>query len=308
MVQIHRIHEKSVDLSAAIKRHSADETVIYKTVAGEDIRLGLYYPPGYHNSKRYPVFAFIHGGGWASHKIFPDQTHWAGDHLGFLARHYAMQGFVSVSIDYRLLQERGQKEGYQLIDLYEDCADAVMYLKENADHYGLAFDRSVLLGESAGGYLAAALATFTYRQRPIFTKNILVNPITDLFDSRWNMSVPRCSNHEMLAGKTPAETALFLSPALQISDAVSSVILIHGTEDTVVHPRHVQAFYDEMRLHGRPCELHWIRDTGHAFLLAEYMLEKQGSLSAATRALEIIDCYVQDYRGNANGRKKNETV
>ncbi len=295
MVQLHELHECKIDLTDCIRAHSADEMVIYKQVNGEPISLGLYYPEQYAPMNNYPVFVMIHGGGWASHKIFPDQSHWAGDHLGFLARYYANKGFVAASIDYRLLRENGQMEDYGLIELYEDCFDAVDYLQKNADRYGLDFSRSVLLGESAGGHLAAALATFTYKSEPVFQKNILVNAITDLFDSRWHKAVPRNSKHPAVQEMSVAEVARFLSPALQISDAVNSVLLLHGAEDITVHPRHSQAFYDEMRLHGKACELHWIKDTQHAFLLAEYMQEKQESLLAAKLAIHIINSYIEDY-------------
>ena len=289
MVYYHPLTEKKTDSSDCIKSHSGDETVAYKTVEGRPLYLSMYYPTDYNPKTKYPVFVFVHGGGWAGRRIFSDQEHWAGDHLGFLARYYAKKGYVSVSIDYRLMQENGQKDGYQLIDLYEDCADAVAYLKENAEKYGLDFEQSGLLGESAGGYLAAALATFTYRDQPVFQKAILVNAITDLLDSQWNQRVPRESAHPMLKGKSELETAYLLSPVYQIDHCTPRTLLLHGTEDSVVRLRHSRSFYDEMCLHKREAELHLIGDTEHAFLLAEYQMEKMKSLSAAAMAIEIMD-------------------
>lgn len=289
MVYYHPLIEKKQDFSDCIRDHSGDETVVYKTVEGTPLHLSLYYPPDYQKEEKYPVFVFVHGGGWAGRRIFSDQEDWAGDHLGFLARYYAKKGYVSVSIDYRMMQENGQKDGYQLIDLYEDCSDAVAYLRKHKEKYGLDFEKSVLLGESAGGYLAATLAAFPYLKQSAFQKVILVNSITDLLDSQWNQRVPAKSANPLLMGRSRLEMAYLLSPIYHISNLTPQVLLLHGTEDTVVRLRHSRSFYDEMCLHKRDAQLHLISDTEHAFLLAEYQLEKGKSLSAAAIAVEIID-------------------
>ena len=293
MVFYHSLVEKELDLADCIQSHSGDETVAYKTVDGQPVCLSLYYPKAYCRKKRYPVFLLVHGGGWASHTVFPDQGSWAGDHLGFLARYYAGKGYVSVSIDYRLMQENGQKDGFGLIELYEDCVDAILYLKENEGRYGLDLERSVLLGESAGGYLAAALATLPYRAHPAFSRVILVNAITDLLDSKWNGRVPAESSHPLLKGRSRVETGYLLSPVYHIFDKTPKTLLLHGTEDSVVMPRHAQSFYDEMRLHGREAELHWIGGTEHAFFLAEYQLGKQAPLFAAAMGIEMINAWLK---------------
>lgn len=293
MKKFHNIVESDIDFSSCIERHSGDEMAFYKEVSGIPIPLVFYYPKDYNSSKKYPVFVFIHGGGWHSHKIFHDQNGWQGDYLGFLARYYADKGFVSVSIDYRLMEAGGQKEHFQLIDLYEDCEDAVTYLVSNSEKYGLDFARSIVLGESAGGYLAAAIATFTYRHQPIFSHAVLVNAITDLLDSQWNEYVPRISSHPLLNNKTEVEKAYFLSPLYHISDAIPQILFIHGTEDSVVRPRHAQSFYDEMMIRQKKCELHWIEKTEHAFLLAEYMMEQKKSYTAAKIGVSIINHWLK---------------
>ncbi len=285
----HSLNGVEYDFSKYIARHSGDKIVTYKTVAGQSVNLSFYYPSKYSTEEKYPVFVFIHGGGWSTHRIFDDQKEWSGDYLGFLARYYAEKGYIAVSIDYRLLQENGQTDGFGLIDLYEDCVEAVCYLKKHENEYGLDFSQSVLLGESAGGYLAGALATFHYRTCPRFSKVILVNAITNLLDSRWGLRVPKNSKHPLLAGKTKTESAVMLSPVYQICDRTPQVLLLHGTEDIAVHPGHSQIFRDEMLLKEKIVELHWIENTEHAFLLAEYKMECGVSLEATSIAVDIID-------------------
>ncbi len=286
----HVLDETSMDFSEYIVKHSGDENIPYKTVEGNSLNMSLYYPADYDRNNKYPVFLFVHGGGWTSHAVFPDQSEWSGDYLGFLARYYAERGYVSVSIDYRLMQDNGQKEEYGLINLYQDCIDAICYLKKNENKYGLDFSNAVLLGESAGGYLAGAIATLSYLACPVeFRQLILVNAITDLFDAKWGARVPEESSHSFLRDLSVAERMHMLSPVWQISEKIPKTLLLHGLKDCTVHPEHSQKFYDEMNRYGGDVALHWIAETEHAFLLAEYMIEKEQSLVATSIAVKVID-------------------
>ncbi len=80
-----------------------------------------------------------------------------------------------------------------------------------------------------------------------------------------------------------------LSPAYQTTEDTPDTLLIHGIEDTIVHPSHSQLFYDEMRLKGKKVELHLIEDTQHAFLLAEYVENNPTARRATGLDVEIID-------------------
>lgn len=284
MLYFHKLEAIDIDLTAAVLGHSADETVVYKDVNGSPICLGYYFPKDFDRTMKYPAFILIHGGGWESHKIFADQSHWQGDYLGFLARYYADKGMVCVSVDYRLASECGQAAGYEIIDCYEDCCDAVDYVLAHADRYGVDTGKLYLLGESAGGHLAGAVATFHYDRRYRFGKVFLVNPITHLED-RWKAYVPRESAHPRLKGLTLEERSRFLSPLYQLSEDMSDTVLIHGESDAVVAPEHSKRFYERMKGLSKSCELHVIENTDHAFLLAEYY----NGLAACDIALNIID-------------------
>lgn len=289
MIYYEHLKPAEIDLTESIKNHSGDKTFAYKQVEGKDINMSMYFPKDYNPKNKYPVFVLVHGGGWASHKIFEDQTEWSGDYLGFLARYYSNKGFVSVSIDYRLMQEDGQKSGYELIDLYEDCDEAVKYLVNNSERFGLDFENSVLLGESAGGYLAGALANLTYKGATVFKKAILVNAILDMYDSHWNKRLKENSEHVMLKGKSRLEITNFMSVIHNISNSSPKTLLLHGADDTVVRTYHSHYYNDEMEFYKKEVELHYIEKTSHAFLLAEYMLDKDIPLDATSLAIEIIN-------------------
>ena len=281
----HELKEVNIDLTQAIAEHSADECVAYKTVAGEPIYMGYYFPKDYRKTTKYPAFVFVHGGGFASHKIFEEQSHWMGDFLGYLARYYANQGFVSISIDYRLASRDGQEKQFQIIDCYEDCCDAMDYILLHADEYGIDDNLIYLLGESAGGYLAGAMATFHYERRYAFRKIFLINAITDVLNTNWNKRVPRGSTHYALEKLNMQDRARFLSPLYQVDEQIGDVILIHGEQDSCVMLEDSENFYQRLRELSKKCELHIIKNTRHAFLLAEHT----DNLKACKIGIEIIN-------------------
>ncbi len=293
MEYTHEAQSGLMDLNPYISRHSADEVFAYKEFDGQKLLLGLYYPRDYAPHERsYPVFVLVHGGGWAGRKIFSDQADWAGDYLGYLARYYAEQGFVAASIDYRLLRDNGQAAGYELGDLCGDCQDAVDWLRERSAQYGLDFSRSVVLGESAGGHLAGMLATYDPKGKPVFSRAILVNAITDLFDPVWSSRVAQKSASEKTRAMSLMERSAFLSPVAHVSGQTCPVMLIHGAADSVVDPEHSASFYCRMQACQRPAELHWIADTNHAFLLAEYADERGVSRAAAETTIQLMQDFV----------------
>ena len=288
MEYFHKLEDLNLNLRSCIRRHCADETVIYKTLENQPLYIGLFFPEDYNRNKRYPLFVLIHGGGWTSKKVFADQTHWQGDYLGFLARYYADRGFVAASIDYRLAGNRGQAHGRGIIDCYEDCCDALDYLEQHSEEYGIDFRALYLLGESAGGHLAGAVATFRYDRHYEFRRVFLINPITDMLDKKWVEYVPYESTHWAMRNLSHEERAVFLSPLHQVNAHTAPVVLVHGQDDTVVDPAHATLFCEKMYRFRHNCDLHILENTHHAFLLAEYTKEQQ----ACKTAITIIDSYL----------------
>lgn len=285
MKTIHKLRETDIKLENAISHHSADKCIAYKTVHDEPVYLGYYFPKDYDSGKTYPTFLLIHGGGWAGHTVFEDQLQWQGDHLGYLARYYADKGFVCVSIDYRLTRDNGQEQDYGILECYEDCCDAVDYVLKHAKEYGTDTSNLYLLGESAGGHLAGAVATFHYDRQYAFRKVFLINPITDLHDEKWKKMVPKQSTHEKLEHLSYNERIEFLSPLCQVDEHIGNVVLIHGEADEFVSLENSTLFYREMCHLSKECDLHIMEKTNHAFLLAEYY---EYGLEACKMAIEII--------------------
>lgn len=275
-LSIHRAEEAlPLPLASCFRHHSGDETVCFKRIRGVSISLSLFFPPAYSGGEgRFPLLVLIHGGGWKSRKIFPDQPAWAGDYLGYLARYYAGQGFVAASLDYRLLSG----EASRLLDLCGDCMDALRFLREKAERYRLDLGRAFLLGESAGGYLAAATLTLPPRRLPFpFRGAVLANPITDLSDPQWRQSA--------FPDRPEA-----LSPLHHPLTGLCPLLLLHGTADRTVSPVHSEKFFQKAAQSGTAAALHLFEGERHAFLLPEYTQNP----AAASAAIRVIDGFLPE--------------
>ena len=114
----------------------------YARYGDREMQLDLYRPAD--AKKPLPAIVCIHGGGW-----------FKGDRskMTALAEALAKRGFVTVSISYRLSGEA------RFPAAIEDCKAAVRWLRANAEAQGIDPKAIGVTGLSAGGHLAALLAT-----------------------------------------------------------------------------------------------------------------------------------------------------
>jgi acetyl esterase/lipase len=110
--------------------------------AAPELKLELLVPQG--AAKLVPVVVWIHGGGWKSGSRTPIPTR---------VSDLCLRGYAVASVDYRLTTTALWPAQIQ------DVRGAVRWLRAHAAEYGLDPDRFAAWGESAGGHLAAVLAT-----------------------------------------------------------------------------------------------------------------------------------------------------
>lgn len=94
-----------------------------------------------NNKKKLPVIINIHGGGF-----FMDSKEYQYRRYGMTL---AKQGFVVVNMNYRLSHD------FAFPSQIEDVFSVLSFLKENSERYQLDTEHIFLVGDSAGGYLAA---------------------------------------------------------------------------------------------------------------------------------------------------------
>jgi acetyl esterase len=119
-----------------------------------------------------PTIVYFHGGGWVVGSI---------DSYDFLCRQFAAAtGCAVLSVGYRLAPE------YPYPVPLEDCYAAVQWVAKWGAAYGLDGRHLAVMGDSAGGNLAGAVAVLT-RERggaPL-RRQVLLYPVTDSdFDNR----------------------------------------------------------------------------------------------------------------------------
>ena len=114
--------------------------VPYREIEGQELTLDVIQPKG---AGPFPVLVYLHGGAWiwgspASHRK--------------LTFRLAEQGFLTLSVDYRLAPE------HPFPAAFHDCVHALYFASRHAAQWGGDPDRIVLAGDSAGANLAAAAA------------------------------------------------------------------------------------------------------------------------------------------------------
>lgn len=129
-----------------------------------DIPVRLYHP-----APRGPApgcAVFFHGGGYVTGDL---ETH---DHIARLIA--AESGAAVVAVDYRLAPE------HRFPAAVEDAYAAARWVSEHAGELGVAPDRLAVVGDSAGGGLAAAVALLARDAGPRLALQALIYPVTDL--------------------------------------------------------------------------------------------------------------------------------
>jgi acetyl esterase len=131
----------SVPPAGAAQAIDVRRDVEYGTANGKRLLLDAYVPAG---EGRRPAVVMIHGGGWR----VGDKASWQPE-----AERLAARGWVAFSINYRL------DERVVFPAEIDDVKTAVTWVRAHASEYGVDPARIAALGESAGGHLAAMLAT-----------------------------------------------------------------------------------------------------------------------------------------------------
>ena len=129
---------------------------------GHEVRVRLYTPPGH---PRPDLLLFFHGGGWVVESV---------DTYNHVCRDMAKRtGRYVASVEYSLAPEAPFPEGL------EDCYAAALELHRHPEMLGIAFQSITLIGDSAGGNLAAAVSLLA-RDRGEFSieQQILIYPAT----------------------------------------------------------------------------------------------------------------------------------
>ncbi|MEG1971511.1 MAG: alpha/beta hydrolase [Oscillospiraceae bacterium] len=213
------------------------------------------------------VIIFFHGGGWVTGNI--------DNYSKICAELSKHTSTVIISVDYRLAPEFKFPVGLT------DCYDATCVICENMESFGFKKENSVLMGDSAGGNLAAALSLML-RDKNKFSPNkqILVYPSTYNIHNKNSpfRSVKAFGNDYVLTSKRICDyMELYAEKQEDFSNPYFAPLLeknLSGQPDTLI----LTAWYDPLRDEGEEygnklaqfgnyVEIYRIFDTIHGFLI-----------------------------------------
>jgi acetyl esterase/lipase len=208
-------------------------------------RLNVYAPRTACEQPR-PVVVFFYGGSWNS-----------GTRAGyaFVGRALAAQGFVTVVPDYRLVP------AIHYPAFVEDGAAAVRWTTSHAADYCGDGRSVVLMGHSAGAYIAAMLAV---DPRWLGDTRAVVKGLVGIagpYDfAPFDVDASRAA---FGSAPNPAET----QPVTWAGAGDPPALLLYGMDDTVVKPRNSEALAARLRESGVAVDVRAYPKVGHVGIL-----------------------------------------
>lgn len=160
---------------------------------------------------------FIHGGFWRARY---DLTH-----AGFLCAALTKAGFVTWNVEYRRVGNPGG--GWP--GSFEDVTVGYQFLRQLTGKYPIDIKRVVVLGHSAGGQLALALAAH-------HNSMAAVASLAGVVDLRraWNLHLSNDAVAEFLGGPPDRIPDHYHEASPAELDVSCKQLLIHGSEDDIV--------------------------------------------------------------------------
>ncbi|MAD78696.1 MAG: hypothetical protein CMJ51_04910 [Planctomycetaceae bacterium] len=214
---------------------------------------------------------FMVSGGWVSR--------WFDPRLAMMPEIRGISLVHDLLVDgYHVVMLRhGSSPRYKVPDAADHVEKAVRHLRENAEERGLDPERIGSFGLSAGGHLSLHLATLGGERVPGYLRR---SRSGSEFEGRrkaapiaaavaWFPPVELVSfvgpNERYPAMDFDPELAERVSPIRHVDAQDAPVLLLHGTEDSVVIPRASEAMKEAYDEAGLESELHIFEGAGHGF-------------------------------------------
>lgn len=214
-------------------------------------RLELWVPES-RGGGPYPLIVFYYGGGW--HSGVPENYR-------FVARTLGERGFATALVGYRLVPEG------RFPAMLQDSAAGLAWLSRNANRYGVAADRAVLAGHSAGAYNAAMLALDPQWLREAGVPEGMVAGVVGLAGPYDFYPFTSDSARAALGHVEPPERT---QPIRFARGDAPPLLLMTGAEDDVVKPRNSVALAKAVRTAGGEAELVSLPGMGHAGIIMAF--------------------------------------
>ena len=184
------------------------------------------------------------------------------------AKEFQKKGIAAFVLKYRLPDDTTMAD--KKIGPLQDVQQAIKTIRENASKWQLDPNKVGLMGFSAGGHLASTGATH-FAKPVIENKNntsvrpefvILVYPVISMKDS-----LTHADSRKNLLGASPSKELINLySNEMQVDANTPPTYITHAGDDKVVVVDNSILFYNQLRRHNVPAEMHIYPSGGHGFV------------------------------------------
>jgi acetyl esterase/lipase len=228
----------------------------YRKVDDTELKVWIF-DPAHKGTKPLPAIVFFFGGGWSSGSPtqFEPQS-----------RHLAARGMIALVADYRVKTRQNAKP----VDCVADAKACVRWVRANAARLGIDPDRIAVGGGSAGGHLAASVATLPGLDPAPDDKSISCLPNALVLFNPGTVMAPfpgldlkgfGAGLDKEKFGCEPTE----ISPLHHVKKGTPPTIIFHGKADSTVPYSTVEKFAEVMKAAGNRCELVGYEGQPHGF-------------------------------------------
>lgn len=251
---------------AAIATVEAD--IIYGRADGLAMTYDLLQPTAEANGA---TVIFMVSGGWVS-RWFDPRLAMMPQIRGISLLHDLLKDGYHV-----VLLRHGSSPRYKVPDAADHVEEAIQHLRENAEDRGLDPERIGSVGLSAGGHLSLYLATLGGEEAPRYLRRSR-RKADDGIEPRaapiaaavaWFPPVELVGfvgpNERYPAMDFDPEEAERVSPIRHVDTGDAPVLLLHGSEDTVVTIRASEAMKEAYDEAGLEADYHRFEGAGHMF-------------------------------------------
>jgi len=239
-----------------------DKKVVYKVIDSTELSLHIFFPENHKSTDKTPSIVFFHGGGWKGGGV---------GHFYNQSAYFASRGMVAISVQYRVEKPHGTTP----IECVKDGKSAMRFIKKNAAQYGRDPERIIAGGGSAGGHVAAAMATIEgFNEEDEDTSISCIPKALVLFN-------PVANNSKEGYGYDRVKDYWEdFSPAHNLTTDTPPTIIMLGTKDKLFNVSIAKQYQQKMKDLGNRCDLILYEGQDHAF----FNIDKNRELHFQTMA------------------------
>ena len=206
------------------------------------------------------------------------------------AKEFAKDGVAAFVLKYRLPDDAIMID--KKIGPLQDAQQAIKIVRDNASKWGIDVNKVGIMGFSAGGHLASTEATHYKKAviennsntilRPDF--QILVYPVISMKEG-----LTHADSRKKLLGENPSqETVDEFSNELQVDANTPPAYITQAADDKVVDVDNSIDYFEALRHHNVPVEMHIYPKGNHGFVLRQPTSEWVGMILKWMKGLKIL--------------------